>query len=50
MQLSAHNIISRIKDSDKYFIINLLSGEADVISEDDYHELAPEKQLKKRII
>jgi uncharacterized protein len=39
MQLSAHNIISRIKDSDKYFIINLLSGEADIISEESYQEL-----------
>ena len=39
MILSKHNIISRIKDSDEYFIVNLLSGNADVLTESMYKEL-----------
>lgn len=31
MQLSKHNIISKIKNSDNYFIVNLLSGNADLL-------------------
>jgi uncharacterized protein len=31
MQLSKHNIISKIKDSENYFIVNLLSGNADIL-------------------
>jgi uncharacterized protein len=32
MEQSKHNIISRISGSDKYFIVNLLSQEADVVT------------------
>lgn len=39
MQLSAHNIISKIKESDDYFIVNLLSQEADIISVGLYKQL-----------
>lgn len=35
MQYSAHNIFSQIKDSTDYYLINLLSGNADVL---DAHE------------
>jgi len=31
MEFSKHNIISRIADSDEYFIVNLLSGHADIL-------------------
>ena len=31
MRKSKHNIISKIKDSEDYFIINLLTGNADVL-------------------
>ena len=31
MELSKHNIFSKIKDSDNYFILNLLSGNADIV-------------------
>jgi uncharacterized protein len=32
MELSKHNIISRLKDDEGYFIVNLLSGSADLLS------------------
>ncbi|MBN2348669.1 MAG: radical SAM protein [Bacteroidales bacterium] len=32
MEFSRHNIFSRIKDSDDYFIVNLLSGNADILT------------------
>jgi uncharacterized protein len=35
---SKHNIISKIKDSEEYFIVNLLSGNADVLSKEKYME------------
>jgi uncharacterized protein len=35
MYLSKHNIFSKIKDSDNFFIINLLSGNADILSPED---------------
>ena len=38
MNQSKHNIISRIKDSDEYFIVNLLSGNADILPEEKYSE------------
>ncbi len=31
MELSKHNIIDKIKNSDSYFIVNLLSGNADIL-------------------
>lgn len=35
MYFSKHNIFSRIKDSENYFIVNLLSGNADILSPDE---------------
>jgi uncharacterized protein len=35
MYFSKHNIFSKIKDSDNFFIVNLLSGNADLISAED---------------
>jgi len=35
MTFSKHNIFSGIKDSDNYFLINLLSGNADIINPDE---------------
>lgn len=34
MQLSSYNIFSKIRDSDNYFIVNLLSGNADILDPD----------------
>lgn len=51
MHYSKHNIFSKITDSDNYFIVNLLSGSADILNPEegkmiqDYHkgnEIAPE--------
>lgn len=39
MEQSKHNIISRISDSDKYFIVNVLSQEADVLTEEELERL-----------
>jgi len=35
MYYSKHNIFSKIKDSDNFFIVNLLSGNADILSAED---------------
>ncbi len=35
MQFSKHNIFSKIKDSENFFIVNLLSGNADILSIDE---------------
>lgn len=39
MQLSKYNIISKIKDSDDWFVVNALSGQADVLDQETYHSL-----------
>jgi uncharacterized protein len=39
MEQSRFNIISEIKDSDQYFIINSLYGSADIIDRDTYNRL-----------
>lgn len=38
-KLSKHNIISRIADSDEYFIVNLLSGNADILDEATFRSI-----------
>lgn len=35
-KFSQHNIISRIADSEEYFIVNLLSGNADILDEETF--------------
>ncbi len=35
MRYSKYNIFSKIRDSDNYFIINLLTGNADILTEND---------------
>ncbi|MCX6230139.1 MAG: radical SAM protein [Bacteroidetes bacterium] len=35
MIFSKHNIFSKIKDSDNYFIVNLLSGSADIVTPEE---------------
>lgn len=37
---SKHNIISKIKDSEAYYIVNLLSGNADILSQEKYNEFS----------
>jgi uncharacterized protein len=39
MQASKYNIISKVKDSENYFIVNLLSQEADIITKEESEEL-----------
>lgn len=39
MQLSKYNIISKIKDSDDWFVVNALSGQADVLDQETYASL-----------
>ncbi len=39
MTLSKHNIISRIADSGEYFIVNLLSGNADILPAEKAREI-----------
>lgn len=39
LKLSVHNIFSEIRDSDKYFIVNLLSGNADLLEKDEAQQI-----------
>ena len=39
MTFSQHNIFSKIADSDEYFIVNLLSGNADILSGEKAQEI-----------
>jgi hypothetical protein len=39
MNYSQHNIFSAIKNSENYFIVNLLSGNADILSNSEAEEL-----------
>ena len=39
MQLSKYNIISKVKDSDEYFVVNSLSGQADILDQKTYELL-----------
>ena len=39
MKFSKHNIISKIKNSDKHFIVNQLSGNADFLENSEFEEL-----------
>jgi len=39
MYFSKHNIVSRIKDSDDYFIVNPLSGNADILSNEEVENI-----------
>lgn len=39
MELSKYNIISKVHQSDDYFVVNALSGNADIMDEATYHNL-----------
>ncbi len=43
MKLSKHNIVSRVAGSDEYFIVNLLSGNADILTAEKAREIFEEK-------
>jgi len=43
MKFSQHNIFSKIADSDEYFIVNLLSGNADVLSKEKAQEIIEQR-------
>ena len=34
-QQSKHNIFSKIKDSNEYYLVNILSGNADILEPDE---------------
>jgi uncharacterized protein len=40
LELSKHNIVSRITGSDKYYIVNLLSQQADFLTKEEYLKLS----------
>lgn len=46
MKFSAHNIVSRIKGSEQYILLNLLSKEADIISREDYEDIQSGKAIE----
>jgi uncharacterized protein len=46
MKYSKYNIFSKIKDSESYFIINLLSGNADIIGIDDAKKIEALRNLE----
>jgi hypothetical protein len=39
MYFSKHNIFSKIKDSDSYYIVNLLTGNADILDQAKANEI-----------
>jgi uncharacterized protein len=43
MKFSQHNIFSKIADSDEYFIVNLLSGNADILSGEKAREIIEQR-------
>ncbi|HEX2394910.1 MAG TPA: radical SAM protein [Bacteroidales bacterium] len=43
MELSRHNIISKIHQSDEYFIVNLLSGNADILTTEEVQRVYDNK-------
>lgn len=45
MKASKHNIISKIKDSDKFFIVNMLAQQADVITSEEAELLQSGKDI-----
>ncbi|MFO7370019.1 MAG: radical SAM protein [Bacteroidales bacterium] len=45
MELSKHNIISKVHQSDDYFIVNALSGNADLLSSDEARDVFDNRVL-----
>jgi uncharacterized protein len=45
MELSKHNIISKVYQSDEYFIVNLLSGNADLLPADEARDVFNNKVI-----
>lgn len=43
MYFSKHNIFSKIKDSDSYYIVNLLTGNADILDKEKADEIISER-------
>src|ERR1035437_5230437 len=39
MYFSKHNIFSKMKDSENFFIINLLTGNADIVNREDAEKI-----------
>ena len=46
MYFSRHNIFSKLKDSENYFIVNLLSGNADILSHEDAKKIQAIRKSK----
>jgi uncharacterized protein len=43
MNFSKHNIFTRIADSDKYILLNVLTGNADILSAEKAHEITSQQ-------
>lgn len=39
MQISKYNIVSKVKDSEKWFVVNSLSGQADILDRETFEQL-----------
>ncbi len=39
MYFSKHNILSKLRNSEEYFLVNILSGNADIISKEKFEEI-----------
>lgn len=48
MEFSKHNIFSKIKDSDNYYLINLLSGQADILDPNEANAYINQTFLNKQ--
>lgn len=40
MQISKYNIVSKVKDSEKWFVVNSLSGQADILDREIFEQLS----------
>ncbi|MDO9613967.1 MAG: hypothetical protein Q7J86_05525, partial [Bacteroidota bacterium] len=50
MQLSKYNITSKIKDSDNWFVVNSLSGQADILDQETFAQLKNIDETNQELI
>ena len=50
MQHSKYNIISKIKDSDDWFVVNALSGQADILDKETFEQLNQSDERNPELI
>ncbi|MBT4970460.1 MAG: hypothetical protein HOM80_15745, partial [Bacteroidetes bacterium] len=49
MEFSKHNIFSKIADSDNYYIVNPLSGQADILEADEAQKFIEKKITRTQV-